>query len=160
MEIIDLSVPIVPSPPETPDLLRTEIEFSDHVAGVKAINDMFAVGPELLRDGEGWADETFTRLGTHNSTHIDAPYHYNSTIRGEPAQTIDQLPLEWFFAPGVVLAVRAARAKDSAPTRGAAMAFVMGLPRYSRALRRRFSTPTAPGASLCSGTNGIAGWMR
>jgi kynurenine formamidase len=85
MEIIDLSVPIVPSPPETPDLLRTEIEFSDHVAGAKAINDMFAVGPELLRDGEGWAVETFTRLGTHNSTHVDAPYHYNSTIRGEPA---------------------------------------------------------------------------
>ena len=103
MEIIDLSVPIVPSPPETPDLLRTEIEFSDHVAGAEAINEMFAVGPELLRDGEGWAVETFTRLGTHNSTHVDAPYHYNSTIRGEPAQTIDQLPLEWFFAPGVVL---------------------------------------------------------
>jgi kynurenine formamidase len=103
MEIVDLSVPIVPSPPETPDLLRTEIEFSDHAAGAQAIHDMFAVGPELLRDGEGWAIETFTRLGTHNSTHVDAPYHYNSIIRGEPAQTIDELPLEWFFAPGVVL---------------------------------------------------------
>ena len=103
MEIIDLSVPIVPSPPDTPDLLRTEIEFSNHASGAKAIYEMFAVGPELLRDGEGWAVETFTRLGTHNSTHVDAPYHYNSTIRGKPAQTIDQLPLEWFFAPGVML---------------------------------------------------------
>jgi kynurenine formamidase len=103
MEIIDLSAPIVPSPPETPDLLRTEIEFSDHAAGAAAIHEMFAVGPELLRDGEGWAVETFARLGTHNSTHVDAPYHYNSTILGEPAQTIDQLPLELFFAPGVVL---------------------------------------------------------
>ncbi len=103
MEIIDLSVPIVASPAGTPDLLRTEIEFADHAAGADAIGDLFGVGHELLRDGEGWAVETFTRFGTHNSTHVDAPYHYNSTIRGEPAQTIDQLPLSWFFAPGVVL---------------------------------------------------------
>jgi kynurenine formamidase len=64
---------------------------------------MFGVGPELLRDGEGWAVDTFQRLGTHNSTHVDAPYHYNSTIQGRPAQTIDELPLDWFFRPGVVL---------------------------------------------------------
>lgn len=64
---------------------------------------MFGVGPELLARGEGWAVETFTRLGTHSSTHVDAPYHYNSVIAGKPAQTIDQLPLDWFFRPGVVL---------------------------------------------------------
>jgi kynurenine formamidase len=82
-----------------PDVLRTEIEFVDHAGGAAQIAAMFGVGPELLRDGEGWAVETFTRLGTHNSTHIDAPYHYNSTIAGAPAQTIDQLPLDWFFRP-------------------------------------------------------------
>ncbi len=64
---------------------------------------MFGVGPELLRDGEGWAVDTFTRHGTHSSTHVDAPWHYNSTIGGERAQTIDELPLEWFHAPGVVI---------------------------------------------------------
>ena len=47
--------------------------------------------------------ETLTRFGTHNSTHVDAPWHYNSTIAGEPAQTIDELPLDWFFSDGVVL---------------------------------------------------------
>jgi kynurenine formamidase len=103
MRFIDLSVPITPSSPETPDLLRTEIDFADHVCGAQDIQSMFGVGRELLRDGEGWAVETFTRLGTHNSTHVDAPYHYNSTIRGRPAQTIDELPLDWFFRPGVVL---------------------------------------------------------
>ncbi len=103
MEIIDLSAPIVPSPPETPDVLRTEVEFSDHESGATVIKELFGVGPELLRDGEGWANEFFTRLGTHNSTHVDAPWHYNSTIGGEPAQTIEQLPLEWFVNPGVVL---------------------------------------------------------
>ena len=64
---------------------------------------MLGVPPALLRDGEGWAVETFLRFGTHNSTHVDAPWHYNSTVAGERAQTIDELPLEWFHAPGVVL---------------------------------------------------------
>jgi kynurenine formamidase len=47
--------------------------------------------------------ETFLRLGTHNATHVDAPWHYNSRIGGERAQTIDELPLDWFYGPGVVL---------------------------------------------------------
>lgn len=103
MRIIDLSVPITPGPPDAPELLRTEIEYNDHASGAEDIEAMFGVGRELLRDGEGWAVETFTRFGTHNSTHVDAPYHYNSRIKGQPAQTIEQLPLEWFFGPGVVL---------------------------------------------------------
>jgi kynurenine formamidase len=100
---VDLSAPIAPSPRELPDLLRTDIEYEDHARGAQAIKGLFGVGPELLRDGEGWAIETFLRFGTHNSTHVDAPWHYNSTVGGERAQTIDELPLEWFHAPGVVL---------------------------------------------------------
>ena len=103
MRFVDLSAPITADPPETPDLLRTEIEFADHQRGARDIEQLLGVGPELLRDGEGWAVETFLRFGTHNSTHVDAPYHYNSTIGGRPARTIEQLPLEWFHAPGVVL---------------------------------------------------------
>jgi kynurenine formamidase len=101
--LIDLSAPIRPDPPELPEVLRTEIEFEDHAAGAATIDTLFGVKPELLRDREGWATETFMRFGTHNSTHVDAPWHYNSAIGGEPAQTIDQLPLEWFYAPGVVI---------------------------------------------------------
>ena len=85
------------------DALRTEIEFEDHAQGAELVKTLFGVRPELLRDGEGWATETFLRFGTHNSTHVDAPWHYNSTIRGEPARTIDQLPLEWFYAPAVIV---------------------------------------------------------
>jgi len=103
MRIIDLSAPITGSPEHVHELLRTEIEYSDHAAGAAAIEAMFGVGRELLRDGEGWAVDTFLRFGTHNSTHVDAPYHYNSRIGGRPAQTVDQLPLDWFFRPGVVL---------------------------------------------------------
>ena len=103
MKIVDLSAPIAPSPEGTPELLRTDIEYSDHAAGAATIEAMFGVGRELLRDGEGWAVDTFAWLGTHNSTHVDAPYHYNSRIGGQPALTIDELPLDWFFRPGVVL---------------------------------------------------------
>lgn len=103
MRIVDLSAPIQASPPGLPDALRTDIAYDDHAAGARQIEAMLGVPPRLLRDGEGWAVETFTRFGTHNSTHVDAPYHYNSTIEGERARTIDELPLEWFFGPGVVL---------------------------------------------------------
>jgi kynurenine formamidase len=103
MRFVDLSAPIVQSPSDTPEPLRTDIEFVDHAAGVRQIEALVGVPSRLLRDGEGWAIETFTRFGTHNSTHIDAPWHYNSRIRGERARTIDELPLAWFFGPGVVL---------------------------------------------------------
>jgi kynurenine formamidase len=103
MRFVDLTAPIAQSPPETPDVFRTEIEFQEHAEGAGQIEALFGVPPRLLRDGEGWATETFTRFGTHSSTHLDAPSHYNSTIAGEPAETIDRLPLEWFFSDGVVL---------------------------------------------------------
>jgi kynurenine formamidase len=103
MRLVDLTAPIAQSPAETPEVLRTDIEFSDHAEGAGQIEALLGVPRRLLRDGEGWAMETFKRFGTHNSTHVDAPWHYNSTIDGEPAETIDQLPLEWFFSDGVVL---------------------------------------------------------
>jgi kynurenine formamidase len=107
VRFVDLSAPIEPSPPDTPEPLRTEIAYSDHAAGAAAVEALFGVPSRLLRDGEGWATEDFLRLGTHNSTHVDAPWHYNSTVAGERAATIDELPLEWFHGPGVVLDVTA-----------------------------------------------------
>jgi kynurenine formamidase len=103
MPLVDLSAPIVASPPDTPEPLRTEIAFHDHAEGAAGIEALLGVPQRLLRDGEGWAVEEFLRFGTHNSTHVDAPWHYNSTIRGERAQTIDELPLDLFLGPGVVL---------------------------------------------------------
>lgn len=107
MRFVDLSAPIEPSPPDMPEPLRIEMAYSDHAAGAQAAEALFGVPPRLLRDGEGWATEEFTRLGTHDSTHVDAPWHYNSTVDGARAATIDELPLEWFHGPGVVLDVTA-----------------------------------------------------
>lgn len=106
MRLVDLSAPIAPDPPDLPDLLRTDVTYSGHAEGAAAIEALFGVDASLLRDGEGWATDTFTNLGTHNSTHVDAPWHYNSTIGGERAQTIDELPLDWFYAPGLVVEAR------------------------------------------------------
>jgi kynurenine formamidase len=59
-----------------------------------------------LPDGEGWAIE-WIRLMTHNGTHLDAPYHFHSTMnRGERAITIDEVPLEWCLQPAVKLDFR------------------------------------------------------
>ncbi len=96
MEIIDLSAFIEPGH-------ETEMIYLDHKVGAQNINEWFKVPPELLKDKEGWTSEVFTNFHTHSCTHIDAPWHYNSKIGGEPAQTIDELPLEWFFSDGVVL---------------------------------------------------------
>ena len=103
MRIIDLSAPIAPSPPDAPLFDRVEINYSSHAEGASQAQALLHVPPHLLRDGEGWAVEEFTRLGTHSVTHVDAPWHYNSTIRGERAAAVDELPLEWFYADGVVI---------------------------------------------------------
>jgi kynurenine formamidase len=103
MRIIDLSAPIAPTPPDAAPFERVEIKSTTHAEGAAQVQAMLGVPPGLLRDGEGWAVEEFTRLGTHSVTHVDAPWHYNSQIQGRRAATIDELPLEWFFANGVVL---------------------------------------------------------
>ena len=51
MRIVDLSVPIGPSPKGTPPLIRTEIAYADHAAGVATIQSLFGVPASLLRDG-------------------------------------------------------------------------------------------------------------
>ena len=61
---------------------------------------------DAMPDGEAWAIEHVT-LNTHNGTHLDAPWHFASTMdQGMPAITIDQVPLDWCFRPGVKLDFR------------------------------------------------------
>jgi kynurenine formamidase len=100
VRILDLTAPIRQSAPDAPPLMQVDIDYYDHASGAAEIEALFGVPAELLRNGEGWSRETITGLGTHNSTHVDAPWHYNSVVAGERAQTIDELPLEWFFGPG------------------------------------------------------------
>lgn len=101
MKLVDLSTTIDHN--ERSPVDRAQIEYLDHAAGAQQAEMMLGVKPSLLRDGEGWSVENILYLNTHSVTHVDAPYHYNSTIQGKPAQTIDELPLEWFFSDAVKL---------------------------------------------------------
>ncbi len=121
MRIVDLSTLIAPSPEGTPPFERTDIAYSPHAGGAAQAQAILKVPPSVFRHQEGWATEEFTKFGTHNSTHIDAPWHYNSQIGGQRAQTIDELPLEWFFGDSVVLDMRH-KADGEAMTTGEAQA--------------------------------------
>jgi len=101
MRIIDLSALIAPTPENTPEYSAIGITYHSHAEGAAAVENLLNVPRALMRHGEGWATETITRLETHGTTHVDAPWHYNSTIQGQKAQRIDELPLEWFFGDGV-----------------------------------------------------------
>lgn len=101
-KFVDMSHVVENSPETVPEHLRIEIEYHDHEEGAMQAG-LFGVPPTLLRNGEAWAVETFTKLGTHDSTHVDSPWHYNSVIGGMTPMAIDQLPLDWFFHDGVKL---------------------------------------------------------
>ena len=64
MRFVDLSAPIEQSPPDLPELLRTDITFLGHEEGAQSIETMLGVPRRLLRDGEGLGVEEFTRFGT------------------------------------------------------------------------------------------------
>jgi kynurenine formamidase len=105
--IIDLSVALEAGIASDPPQMLPQIEYHDHA---NTADKMAAYFPGLTQDqlpgGEGWAVETLT-ISTHNGTHLDAPYHFHSTMNnGERALTIDEVPLDWCFNPGVRLDFR------------------------------------------------------
>lgn len=100
MQIVDLSVSITPTPPES--MLKVEIEYLSHEDGTRLHGTLFGLTPDDLPEGRFAAVENLT-LTTHSGTHVDAPYHYGPLSEGRPARTIDEMPLEWFFSDGVVL---------------------------------------------------------
>lgn len=106
MKIVDLSTPIAHQLPVDPPIQMAEIEYIDHAAGVPSMIAMFpGVTKDDLPDGASWAVESI-KLCTHTGTHMDAPWHYHPTMNhGQPAWTIDQIPLEWCIGDGVVLDV-------------------------------------------------------
>lgn len=106
--IVDLSIYLENDVVSDPEAFRPKITYVDHQQSVEQLTGFF---PGLkkgdLPDGEGWSLEK-VELITHNGTHLDAPYHFHTTMDGgQRAITIDEVPLEWCFQPGVKLDFRA-----------------------------------------------------
>jgi kynurenine formamidase len=106
LRLIDLSVAIEHD--AAGEMTKPRIEYVTHATGgLQAMMSVFGARPEhfVFSNGHGWAVEDL-QVGSHTATHVDAPYHYGETSGGLPAKRIDEVPLEWFFGPGVVLDMR------------------------------------------------------
>lgn len=104
--IIDLSVPLAHEAASEP--MPAQIRYIEHTGeGLAQMRLFFGAKSEDLvySGGLGWAIEEIQAI-THTGTHVDAPYHYGPVSAGQPAKRIDEVPLEWCLAPGVVLDVR------------------------------------------------------
>ena len=105
VELVDLSVGLearVASEPFPP-----EIDYGDHRRGAEDLaanlREMgYDVHAEDFPDGIGLAWEELTLIA-HAGTHLDAPWHYGPEVDGEPARTIDEVPLSWCVGEAVVL---------------------------------------------------------
>ena len=109
MRIVDLTTLLEGELPSDPDIQIPHIQNIDHKATAPGMKDFFpGTTEEDLPEGNGWAID-FVQMCTHSGTHIDAPWHYyprqNEDIipGGEPAWTIEQVPLDWCVGPGVKL---------------------------------------------------------
>jgi len=120
-ELFDLSVPISsrtaePDPPHIDyvDHRRSARELSV-IANHMVQNQTSSAGATFTEhsflDGMGLANENL-RLDTHAGTHMDAPWHFGPHCAGKPTKTIDEIPLDWCFGPGVILDVRHKKSGD------------------------------------------------
>jgi kynurenine formamidase len=105
---VDLSVPIRAGIASDPPGMCPEIDYLDHYRTSGLATKLFpGLDPKKdLPEGQWLAVEQL-KLSTHNGTHVDAPWHYHTTMNGgEAAATIEELPLAWFFGAGVKLDFR------------------------------------------------------
>jgi kynurenine formamidase len=110
--LVDISVPLQAGIASDPPHMLPSIEYFDHHQTAPDIAAYFGVPVDRLPQGEYAAVERAT-ISTHNGTHLDAPYHYFSSMNhelvpgGETSTRIDEVPLDWCFQPAVKLDFRA-----------------------------------------------------
>jgi len=105
---VDLSIYLENDVVTDPPFMRPTIVYQTHHQTMKEAGHFFpGVKAEDLPGRDGFAAAETVSLSTHNGTHLDAPYHFHPTMNGgERAITIDEVPLEWCFRPGVKLDFR------------------------------------------------------
>jgi kynurenine formamidase len=109
---VDLSITLCNDVVSDPPFMRPEITYQTHSETMAEANHFFpGVAAEQMPGAEGFAAVELITLSTHNGTHLDAPWHFHPTQdaiggEGKPSLTIDEIPLEWCFQPGVKLDFR------------------------------------------------------
>ncbi|WP_436345969.1 cyclase family protein [Natronorubrum sp. FCH18a] len=106
--LIDLSIGLEDDPPSEP--MPPSIDAFGHEAGAERLaENLRGLGHDVeasdFPDGMGLAWEDLEII-PHAGTHLDAPWHYGPEVDGEPAKTIEEIPLEWCRGNAVVLDVR------------------------------------------------------
>lgn len=144
MRMIDLSVTLEPSPGEP---VQVAIDYVSHEEGADILGRPAGIDRHAFPDGMALSLE-HVRLTSHSGTHIDAPVHYGPLCAGEPAKTIEEVPLEWFFGDGVVLDCPGGGA-DGPVTREE---LIRGLERIGYALKPRDIVLLNTGADRLWGT--------
>lgn len=111
---VDLSMTLSNDVISDPPFLKPTIEYQKHEQTRPELLHFFPdADVDGMIGGEPFCASEWVRLTTHSGTHVDAPWHYHpkegAGLEGgaRPARTIDEMPLEWFFNPGVKLDFRA-----------------------------------------------------
>jgi kynurenine formamidase len=115
MRFIDLSLPIDENNPEAHPI---KIERLKHKKGIEHLNWVmmrknfkgiisYFLGKRIIKPTD-LSDEEFLSLemvycSVHTGTHVDAPYHFGSKCEAKESKKVEDLPLDWFYADGVVL---------------------------------------------------------
>ncbi len=108
---VDLSIFLENDVISDPPAFAPKIQYFTHDNTFDQIEPFFpGLQKNDLPDGEAWALE-MVQLSTHNGTHLDAPYHFHSTMDDalgtkKPSISIHEVPLEWCFQPAVKLDFR------------------------------------------------------
>ena len=76
---VDLSIYLENDVVSDPPAFKPEIQYFTHEHTISQIEPFFRPEEGRPADGEGWAVEKVT-LSTHNGTHLDAPFHFHSTM--------------------------------------------------------------------------------
>jgi kynurenine formamidase len=111
MKLIDLSLPLESNSPSEPMTFDEkfgsplQIRYFSHEEGAELYFTTFECTRDDLPTGLGNGLEVIHGL-THNSTHLDAPWHFGPTTEGNKSKTIDEIPLEWCYGDCVILDMR------------------------------------------------------
>ena len=110
-KFVDLSIYLENDVLSDPPPLAPRITYQKHADTMPEFLQMLpGTQAHDFPEGEAAAAEWVT-LTTHSGTHLDAPWHFHSTMDekaggSKPSLTIDQIPLDWCFRPGVKLDFR------------------------------------------------------